>query len=101
MRTITLTVLLLAAAGPAHAAVAVDEKVTTAPPAVPADPPQQDGVQQWTASQRESVMHQCEKAFPGERICGCLTHEIEALSPDPEVVTSDAIQAGLRRCRKG
>ncbi len=99
MRTIVLTILLLAAAAPAHAATfgveptAAHQAKTAAPP-----PPSQDPAGHWSPKLRASVMNQCQKAFPDETICTCFTHQLELLSGDSEVVTSENIQAALKLC---
>ena len=102
MRTILVSLLLLAAFGPGRGAWAADDAPGAQPPARADAPParREDPAQPWTPEQRALVRQQCELAFPGENICACVTHQIELLSPDPEVVTAEAIQTGVKRCRR-
>jgi hypothetical protein len=101
MRAITLTILLLAAAGRAHEARAAVDTATTHP-ATKADPPpkSQEPAQHWTPSLRATVMRQCQQAFPDETMCACFTRQLEVLSRDSEVVTAENMQAALKRCRE-
>ncbi len=90
MKTLTLTVLLLAAAGPAHAAAAEGADG----PATPEDPALQ-------ASRRAEVLSGCEQALPNEeRVCACVADRLQAPSRDQEVVTAEDLRAALRRCRE-
>lgn len=101
MKTLTLTVLLLAAAGPAHAAVAGGD--VTQPPERRADGPvaPEDPAQLTAASRRAEVLSGCEQAFPDEeRVCACVADRLQAPSRDQEVVTAEDLQAALRRCRE-
>ena len=101
MRKLALTLLLLAASGPAHHAMAAGDPPAAQPPPRADAPAERDtAVQPWSPEQRASMMHECENAFPGEGICACVTHQVELLSPDPAVVTAEAIQAGVKRCRR-
>ncbi len=101
MRTITLMILFLAAAGPARQALANDGAPTAQPPATRADPPaESDGTAgQWTPTLRDSVMLQCQKSVPDRSICPCFARQLEALSRDSEVVTSENMQTAMQRCR--
>ncbi len=102
MRKIALTLLLLAAAGTApHAARAAPDGAAAAPP-TGAGPAARDEapVRPMAPALRNSVMLQCRKAFPGESICACVVHQLEVLSPDAEVVTAEALQVAVRRCRR-
>ncbi len=100
MRTITLMILFLAAAGPVRQALAEDDAATAQPPATRADPPAaSDGPGQWAPSLRDSVMLQCQKSVPDKSICPCFTRQLEALSRDAEVVTSENMQTAMQRCR--
>lgn len=96
MRTILLTILLLAAAAPAHGAVSRRDGAVVEPGGTRAASP----ARPLSPALRASVMTQCQKAFPGEGICACVVYQLEVLSPDPEVVTSEALQTAFQRCRK-
>ncbi len=101
MRTIILSLLLVAAFGPArHTLAAGDLPAVQPSPRADAPAKRDPAAQPWTPEQRASMMHECENAFPGEGICACVTHQVELLSPDPDVVTSEAIQAGVKHCRR-
>jgi hypothetical protein len=102
MRTIiTLAVLVLAIAAPTREATAATDGVITKPQAAGAAPParQDPPVRPLAWPLRASVMRQCEKAFPDEGICACVVHEVEVLSPDAQVVTAEALQLAVKRCR--
>ncbi len=98
MRTIALTILLLAAAAPAHGATFRVE-ATAARQRKPADPPaSQDPAGHWSPKLRATVMHQCQDTFPDQAICSCFTHQLEVLSGDSDAVTSENMQAALKLC---
>jgi hypothetical protein len=102
MKTLSLMLLFLAVAAPTREAVAEVDAGTTQTRSPSADPPASDKVpvEHWTASLRASVQRQCQTALSDESTCACFTHELEALSADSDVVTSDNMQVALARCRE-